>query len=58
MTYQELHSIPFEEEVRLGHERIKKMDKDLIEFRRNQTLKQDVTNAFVPSMSVFCSGKQ
>lgn len=44
--------------MRLGHERIKKMDRELIEFRHNQTLQQDVTRAFVPGMSVFCSEKQ
>ncbi len=38
LTYQELYSIPFEEEVRLGHERIKKMDGEVMEFRRNQLL--------------------
>lgn len=48
LTYQELYNIPFEEEVRLGHERIKKMDEELLEFRRSQVLQQDASS---PSVS-------
>lgn len=51
LTYQELCNIPFEEEVRLGHELIEKMNREVIEFRRKQALQSGSSS--VPDMAVF-----